>query len=201
MPNLSLSTLATGARQFVVQLAFEMHLCSAVSLSSLTPRTQVRSGPLAGALITTFLRRRQSGCRSPALSAVMRPRNTPVLSSTTSTPSSPQGNVGRVALGHGLDLLAVDGQVLVVVGDRARVAAVNAVVLQQRGQRLVVGQVVDAHDLEHVGLGHQAAEHQPADTAESIDTDANCHDIPPLEHEQPRLKSGASLSADPGSTM
>ncbi len=56
MPNLSCSTLATGARQFVVQLAFEMHFIAAVSLSSFTPSTQVRSAPsLAGALSTTFL--------------------------------------------------------------------------------------------------------------------------------------------------
>ena len=31
MPNLSLRTLATGAKQLVVQLAFETHLCSALS--------------------------------------------------------------------------------------------------------------------------------------------------------------------------
>ena len=56
MPKLSCSTLATGARQLVVQLAFEMHLSSGVSLSSFTPSTQVRSAPsLAGALSTTRL--------------------------------------------------------------------------------------------------------------------------------------------------
>ncbi len=45
-----------GARQLVVQLALEMHFCSRVSLSSLTPSTQVRSAPsLAGALSTTRL--------------------------------------------------------------------------------------------------------------------------------------------------
>ena len=55
MPNLSCSTLATGARQLVVQLALETHFMSAVSLSSFTPSTQVRSAPsLAGALSTTF---------------------------------------------------------------------------------------------------------------------------------------------------
>ncbi len=56
MPNFSCSTLATGARQLVVQLALEMHFISGVSLSSFTPSTQVRSAPsLAGALRTTFL--------------------------------------------------------------------------------------------------------------------------------------------------
>ncbi len=37
--------LATGARQFVVQLAFEMHFMSFVNLLSFTPITQVRSAP------------------------------------------------------------------------------------------------------------------------------------------------------------
>ena len=56
MPNVSCSTLATGARQFVVQLAFDTHFISGDSLSSLTPRTTVKSAPsLAGALSTTFL--------------------------------------------------------------------------------------------------------------------------------------------------
>ncbi len=34
-----------GAKQFVVQLAFEMHFMLLVSLSSFTPSTQVRSAP------------------------------------------------------------------------------------------------------------------------------------------------------------
>jgi len=38
------------------------------------------------------------------------------------------------------------------VGDLAGKAAVNAVVLQQVGQRLVVGDVVDADDLEDAGF-------------------------------------------------
>ena len=37
MPHRSFRTFATGARQLVVQEAFETTLCSAVSLSWLTP--------------------------------------------------------------------------------------------------------------------------------------------------------------------
>ena len=37
MPIVSFSTLATGARQLVVQEALETIVCSAVSLSWLTP--------------------------------------------------------------------------------------------------------------------------------------------------------------------
>jgi hypothetical protein len=46
--------LATGARQFVVQEAFETTVYSGFSLSSLTPYTTVRSASLAGAEIRTF---------------------------------------------------------------------------------------------------------------------------------------------------
>ena len=44
-----------GARQLVVQEAFEMMLCLAGSyLDSLTPRTRVRSSLVAGAEMMTF---------------------------------------------------------------------------------------------------------------------------------------------------
>ena len=56
IPNLSWSTFATGARQLVVQEALEMILCFFGSnSSSLTPRTNVASGSLAGAEMTTRL--------------------------------------------------------------------------------------------------------------------------------------------------
>ena len=55
MPNASSSTFAIGATQLVVHEAFEITLCAAGSYrSSFTPRTTVRSSPLAGALMTTF---------------------------------------------------------------------------------------------------------------------------------------------------
>src|SRR5215471_19754130 len=81
-------TLASGARQFVVQEAFEMMWCLAGSyFSSFTPSTTVRSGLLAGAVITTFL--------APAVrcfAASSRLVNRPVDSNTTSTPRSFQGS-------------------------------------------------------------------------------------------------------------
>ena len=53
--KLSCSTLATGARQFVVQEAFDTILCLAGSyLFSFTPRTMVMSSFLAGAEMITF---------------------------------------------------------------------------------------------------------------------------------------------------
>src|SRR3954470_6505498 len=56
MPNSSLSTFAIGARQLVVQDAFEMIVCAAPSYFSwLTPSTTVMSSFLAGAEMMTFL--------------------------------------------------------------------------------------------------------------------------------------------------
>ena len=55
MPNFSCSTFTTGARQLVVQEAFEIMLCLAGSyLSSFTPSTMVMSSFLAGAEMMTF---------------------------------------------------------------------------------------------------------------------------------------------------
>ena len=58
------------------------------------------------------------------------------------------GQRGRVALLEGADLAAADDDVLVVVAHVLRQPAEDAVVLEQVGQRLVVGQVVGAHDLD-----------------------------------------------------
>src|SRR5450756_1007609 len=55
MWNLSLTTLAAGARQLVVQEALEITSCLAGSyLSSFTPMTIVISSPSAGAEMMTF---------------------------------------------------------------------------------------------------------------------------------------------------
>src|SRR5437867_13417696 len=56
IPKVSTRTLATGARQFVVQEALETTLwLLGPYLSSLTPITIVRSSPFAGAAMMTFL--------------------------------------------------------------------------------------------------------------------------------------------------
>lgn len=87
MPNLSFITFATGARQFVVQEAFEISLSfSGSKVFSFTPRTIVRSRSLPGALTRTLL--------APALrcfSVPGRSRNTPVDSTAMSIPSWSQG--------------------------------------------------------------------------------------------------------------
>ena len=176
MPKLSCSTLATGARQLVVQLALLTYFISAVSLSSFTPSTQVRSGAsLAGALSTTRLRAGLD-VRVVARLAVLRPagEDAGALDDHVDLHVAPR-QLGRIPHGQGADLLAVDDQILAVVADRAREAAMRAVVLQQRRQHLVVREVVDRDDLELALAGIQIPKCQPADAAESIDCNSNCH--------------------------
>src|SRR4051812_11844932 len=87
MPNASLSTLASGARQFVVQDALLMIVCEPSYLSWLTPMTIVRSSPVAGAEMMTFLAPPASTCLRASSALVKKP----VDSTTTSTPRSAQG--------------------------------------------------------------------------------------------------------------
>src|SRR5690242_1909936 len=87
-------TWTTGARQFVVQDAFETMWCFAGSyLSSLTPITIVMSSPLAGAEMMTFL---APAVRWPlAFSASVK---RPVDSITYSTPSCFHGSAAGPSL-------------------------------------------------------------------------------------------------------
>jgi len=59
--------------------------------------------------------------------------------------------------------------------DFALEAAVIAVVLEQRGKHLVVGQVVDGDDLELAGAAVQQTKGEASDTTETVDGDFNGH--------------------------
>merc|ERR550537_2036721 len=83
--QLSCTTLASGARQLVVQLAFETTFWSAFASVWFTPMTNIGASPL-GAEMTTFLQP-PSRCIAALAWAV----NTPVDSHTTSVPTEPQG--------------------------------------------------------------------------------------------------------------
>src|SRR3989344_2558349 len=88
MPKLSLSIFAIGARQFVVQDAFDIIWFLLLSyILSFTPITIVMSGFFAGALIITFFAPAFRCCIAPSLSV-----NLPVLSITTSIFKSFQGS-------------------------------------------------------------------------------------------------------------
>src|SRR6266550_7788112 len=86
--KLSCMTLAIGARQLVVQEAFEIMWCLAGSyLSSLTPSTTVKSSFLAGAEMMTFF----TGPRTWFL-ASLASVNRPVDSMMTCAPTDSHGN-------------------------------------------------------------------------------------------------------------
>src|SRR4051794_30924931 len=88
MPNASLRTFASGARQFVVQDALLMIVCEPSYRSSLTPMTIVMSSSVAGAEMMTFFAPPSSTCLRASAALVKKP----VDSTTTSTPRSPQGS-------------------------------------------------------------------------------------------------------------
>src|SRR6478736_5530544 len=87
MPTVSFKTLATGARQLVVQEPLETTLWSFVSLSWLTPNTMVASALSAGAETSTRFAPAVRCAEALSLAVKM-----PVHSSAMSTPSVFQGS-------------------------------------------------------------------------------------------------------------
>ena len=79
--------------------------------------------------------------------------------------------LGGVALLKHDDRLAVDDDLVAVELDLGVDAARDAVVLEQVGERRVVGEVVDGDDLEVAALGKCGAEEVTANAAEAVDTD------------------------------
>ena len=97
MPNLSCSTLATGARQLVVQLAFEMHFCSRGQLVVVHAQHAGQVGAVLGRgaehdALGAGLQMRVVARLDLAVLRGSRPVKMPVLSTTTSTFNSPQGS-------------------------------------------------------------------------------------------------------------
>ena len=93
-------------------------------------------------------------------------------------PEVAPGQFGGVALGEGLDLFAVNANR--VFGGRyvAVERAIVAVVHEEVSQSVVVGQVVDRHNLYLVGIVvAQRLEHLPPDTAEPVDPHFHDHSI------------------------
>ena len=89
MPKVSCSTLAMGARQFVVHEAFETMSCFRGSYASwLTPQQIVKSASLDGAEMMTFF-----APASRCLAALARSVKSPLHSSTSSTPSDFHGSL------------------------------------------------------------------------------------------------------------
>ena len=104
----------------------------------------------------------------PALSLLA---NSPVHSSTTSTPRSPQGSRAGVPFREHRDPVAVDHEVVAVDFDLAGEAAVGGVVAGEMGVGLGVAEIVDRHDPELVGPAAlvEGAEDVPSDASETVD--------------------------------
>src|SRR4051794_19928373 len=198
MPNASSSTLAIGATQFVVQLAFEITWWVAGSYwSSLTPSTMVRSSPLAGSLITAFWApasrcfaagqggrvpplggRADPPFRAPRLEVLGRlvavreqPRR---LDDDLGTELLPR-EAGRITFGQHLELVAVDRDAVGRRADFALVGTQHGVVLEQVREGRGVGDVVDRHEVEVCSALLRCSEEVAADPAESVDADLHGH--------------------------
>ena len=178
MPTASLMTFAIGARQLVVHEAFEMMWCESgvvvgVEVDAERDRhvglgRRRRDDHLLRARVEVLLRvvalGEEAGRLDHDVHADVAPRQ-----------------VGRVALLEDLDLLAVDGDRAATLGDLAGEPAQDRVVLQEVGERRVVGDVVDRDDVDvRVRLVRRPEEVAP-DPPEAVDADLDCHvvSIPP----------------------
>ena len=127
------------------------------------------SGSLAGAVMTTFLAPAWRCLEDVALS-----RKTPVDSTTMSTPSSPQGSGGGVFHRADPGLAAVHEDGLALDRDFGAQGAVHGIVLEQVGQRLGIGEVIDRHDLDVLGR-QRGPEKDTTDPPEPVDSHSHCH--------------------------
>src|SRR5436309_14545755 len=80
----------------------------------------------------------------------------------------------RVPEGQDLDGPAVDDQVVVLGLDRDIQHAVDRIVLEQVGEGLGVGQVVDRDEFQG-RIAQRRAQYVAPDASEPVDADADCH--------------------------
>ena len=83
--------------------------------------------------------------------------------------------LGGVALGIDLDLLAIDGDKVFAGNDFIFQVAEDRVVLEQVGQGGRAGQVVDGNKF-NFRIAKSGAKNVAANAAEAIDTNLNCHE-------------------------
>ena len=84
--------------------------------------------------------------------------------------------LGGIALGEDLDLLAVDGDEVVACGDVVVQVAEDGVVLEQVSQGRRAGQVVDGDKFDF-GIAERGAENVAANAAEAVDANLYCHKL------------------------
>ncbi len=99
----------------------------------------------------------------------------PVDSITTSTPRSPQGKIGGVALAEHLEHVATDGDAALDCLDLFGEDAEHRVVLEQVCHGLERTEVVDGNEIDVGSRELGGSEEVPSDSAEAVDPDANGH--------------------------
>ena len=165
---------AIGATQFVVHDALETMSCAAGSYaSSLTPRTTVMSGSVAGAEMTTFF-----APASRCFCAPWRSVKKPVDSRTTSTPRSGATGArpGRAPTAFRISSPAARRTPSARL-DLPRERPEVGVVAEQVRHRPRVPEVVQRDDGDVRAEGVLRSEEVPPDPAETVDTDANAHPL------------------------
>ncbi len=171
MPKLSLRTLATGARQFVVHEALLMTLWSAGLYAVwFTPMQTVMSSFLAGAEMIT-LRAPASRCARALVASVKNPVELDDQVDTEVAPRQPLW----VTLCEDGEPASVDGDLVALGAHRPGKPAEDGVVLEQVGEGGGVGEVVDGDDLElGVALARGAID-VASDPAEAVDANLDSH--------------------------
>ena len=91
------------------------------------------------------------------------------------------GQLGRIAVGQHLDLVAINDHGVAFDADRARELAVGGVVLGQVRIGVGITQVVDGNDLDFVGAAGlvQRTQDIAADAAVPVDRDLRSHVFSP----------------------
>ena len=144
MPKVSSRTLATGVRQLVVQEALLMILCFALSMVVwLMPKATVMSGLVAGAEMST-----RGAPAARWVSAFSRAVNRPVHSMTRSTLLAAWGSSAGFLMAVTWISLPFTTMPVAVCLHLGVEHAVDGVVLEEVGQGLGVGEVVDGDELE-----------------------------------------------------
>ena len=99
----------------------------------------------------------------------------------------------RVPLGEHLDDVPVDGDAVSIGSNCPGKAAEDAVVLEQVGEHLGGGDVVDGDDLEIGGALSGGAQHVATDAAEAVDADSHSHAEATSSVQMPRRRTSGAL--------
>ena len=170
MPKVSWMTLTTGARQLVVQEALEMMLCFAASYLSVVDAEDDGDVLVAGGGGDDDL---LDGAAEVGLGLFGVGEEAGGLDDDLGAYGGPV-ELGGVALGEDLDLLAVDGDEVGSVGDLVLEVAEDGVVLEQVGEGRRGGEVVYGYEFD-IGVAEGGAEDVASDAAEAVDAYLYCH--------------------------